>query len=146
MRLALGIIVGLLFIAALAYRIDYFTNGSKQAAAVEAASVPSFTHPEPPLGNNVTDYGPLSITGTAIMDYSAGLPAVSYISYIGQDNKTWTKQLIFMRARGCAPSAGDIPCVPGYPQTAAYPQVQSGQTLTVYGYIRDNRFLVESME
>lgn len=145
MKPLLGILVGLICIAAIAVAIDRVRSNHEQVAAQPAAVVAANTHTEEPLGNAVTDYGPLTISGTAIMDDSSGLPAVPYIKYVGQNGSIWTKQLIFTDPRGCAPSAADIPCVPGYPQTAAYPQIVTGEHITVEGYIRDNRFLVVHM-
>jgi hypothetical protein len=146
MRLLFGFIAGLILIASLAVAINRLrSDNEKDVASTQAASISAYSHTDAPLGNLVTDHGPVTITGTAIMDYSTGLPAVPYIKYIGRNDAVWTKQLIFDEARGCAPSAADIPCVPGYPQKAAYPQISTGQSITVEGYIRDNRFLVERM-
>jgi hypothetical protein len=146
MKVLFGFVIGLILIASMAVAINRLRSSSDEdAAAAQAASVSAYSHTEAPLGNLITDYGPVTITGTAIMDYSTGLPAVPYIKYVGQNDAVWTKQLIFDDSRGCAPTAADIPCVPGYPQKAAYPQISTGQSITVEGYIRDNRFLVERM-
>lgn len=146
MKVLFGFVIGLILIASMAVAINRLRSSSDEdAAAAQAASVSAYSHTQAPLGNLVTDHGPVTITGTAIMDESSGLPAIPYIKYLDRDGKTWTKQLIFDDARGCAPSAADLPCVPSYPQTAAYPEVTTGQPITVEGYIRDNRFLVERM-
>jgi hypothetical protein len=144
MKVLFGLGIGIIFVIALAVRIYYIvTPQSEQAVA--AVALPAYSHVDHPLGNGVTDYGPLAISGTAIMDFSTGLPPVPYISYEGANGDSWTKQLVFKNSRGCAPGAGDLPCSPGYSQLSAYPQVVTGSHITVYGYIRDNRFLVESL-
>jgi hypothetical protein len=112
-----------------------------QPAAV-AVAIPTVSVQKPSATQTA---GYEEITGTAIMDDSAGLPAVPYIKYQPNGQGVITKQLIFVDSRGCYPSAGDIPCVPsaaGY----AYPTLVTGQRIRVEGYLRENRFLVEHIE
>jgi hypothetical protein len=140
----LGILIGAVLLGSIA-SVVHRSGSDENQPQPAAATVPSVTHTAQPLGNDVTDYGPLSLSGTAIMDFSTGKPPVPYIKYESADGDVRTKQLVYLDSRPCAPGAADLPCSPGYPQHAAYPQLVTGSRITVYGYIRDNRFLVEEL-
>ena len=111
--------------------------------AAVAVAVPTVTLPEKPTTAQTAGYE--EITGTAIMDTSAGLPAVPYVKYQPSGQGIITKQLIFADSRGCYPSAGDLPCVP-LAGSYNYPVLTTGEQIKVDGYLRDNRFLVEHIE
>lgn len=96
-------------------------------------------------GTGPQAYGPYTISGTAILDYSHGTPPVPFIEYLNVRNATTTKQLVYYGARACNPNAGDIPCVPPYSASDGYPTVLNGEPLTVTGYLYEDRFLVTSM-
>ena len=96
-------------------------------------------------GTGPQAYGPYTISGIAILDYSHGIPPVPFIGYLDMHNATSTKQLVFYAARACNPNAGDIPCVPPYSATDAYPSVTNGERITATGYIYEDRFLVTSI-
>ncbi len=87
-----------------------------------------------------------TIHGTAVLDYSSGIPAVPFIRYMDESNRVATKQLTFLDARGCAPGAGDLPCVPGYSGSSGYPKISDGEAITVTGYFYENRFVLTSLE
>ncbi|MES2225209.1 MAG: hypothetical protein V4480_00170 [Patescibacteria group bacterium] len=89
--------------------------------------------------------GYVEVQGTALMDTSSGLPAVPFIQYINTAHGVATKQLIFADSRGCAPSAGDIPCV-STPTMSAYPSLTTGQRIAVKGYVKEDRLLVYDIQ
>ncbi len=141
MKWFLVLLAALIFAGAVIVRVQggFSASASRSAASSQAAGValadaaPAYTAEQ-------------TLTGTAIMDVSTGLPAVPFIQYADRKGRTATKQLIFADARGCLPSAGDIPCVPGYPVRSAYPSLTTGEPIRVTGYMVENRFLITSFE
>jgi len=133
--------VVLLVLAILVVRT--FISGARYAVAAAADGVHTGNFSVGGIGPQM--YGPYTIHGTAIMDASHGIPAVPFIEYLNAKNATTTKQLVYYGARACNPAAGDIPCVPTYAINGAYPQVTTGQSITVTGYIYEDRLLVTSM-
>jgi hypothetical protein len=124
---------------------SYHPSLATTAAAVVLA--PTKVIAPPPtdtiaLSSSPTKDTYIEVTGTALMDTTAGLPAVPFIQYITTDHSLVTKQLIFANSRGCAPTAGDIPCVPSYSADSAYPDLTTGERISVKGYIRSDRLLV----
>lgn len=115
--------------------------GRLPAAAVVSLSAPTVSISAPTTAQTS---GYEEITGTAIMDTSAGLPAVPYVAYQPAGQGTITKQLIFADSRGCYPSAGDLPCAPTR-DTYAYPVLETGQRIQVTGRLFENRFLVDTI-
>src|SRR5690242_8075268 len=115
MKIAIVILAALFVISGLAtWARGAFVHHTDLTAAV---SMPVVRTPGTPLE---TDSDVLSLSGIAIMDTSGGTPAVPYIQYTNASGNIATKQLIFADARGCLPTAGDIPCVPGRSVNAAY--------------------------
>jgi len=137
---SIGMFVVLLLVAAAA--VVWLRAKVAPVPAAVSLAVPTVSVSEKPTTAQTSGYE--EITGTAIMDDSAGLPAVPYIKFQPAGQGMLTKQLIFTDSRGCYPSAGDIPCVPsaaGY----AYPAIKTGQQIRVTGWLRENRFLVENI-
>jgi len=133
--------VVLLIVAFIVVRGLLSGAGYVLAAGVGAAHSGAFTVG----GDTPKEQGPYTLHGTAIMDVSNGIPAVPYIQYIDTNHATSTKQLVYMDARACAPGAGDYPCAPSYSASSGYPQLTTGEAITVTGYIYENRFLVISL-
>lgn len=117
--------------------------GTRYAVAAAADDIPRGTFSIGGPGPRA--YGPYTISGTAILDYSHGTPPVPFIEYLNTHNATTTKQLVYYGARACNPNASDIPCVPPYSATDGYPAVANGERITVTGYLYEDRFLVTSM-
>lgn len=133
--------VALLIVAFVVVRGFLGGAGHVLAAGVGAAQSGTYT-----IGGSAPrEQGPYTIYGTAIMDTSHGIPAVPYIQYVDTNHTTSTKQLVYMDARACAPGAGDYPCAPSYSAKDGYPQLTTGDAITVTGYIYENRFLITSL-
>lgn len=120
-----------------------FVYGARYAvaAAVSEAHEGSFSIG----GSGPQMYGPYTIHGTTILDYSHGTPPAPYIEYLDTHNATSTKQLVYYGARACNPNAGDFPCVPPYAATDGYPSLSYGERITATGYIYEDRFLITSI-
>ncbi len=138
MKAILYVGIGILIFAIAVPFALRIARGSAGAAAVglglPAASSTVST------ANLPDDY--VEIEGTALLDTTSGTPAVPFIVYSDANGRTRTKQLIFINERGCLPNAGDIPCVPDYPVSSAYPKLTDGQGIIAEGYIRNDRLLV----
>lgn len=120
-----------------------FWYGTRYTIAAAAGSVHAGTFNVGGIGPQA--YGPYTISGIAILDYSHGIPPVPFIEYLNVQNATSTKQLVYYGARACNPNAGDIPCVTPYSASDGYPSVKNSERITVTGYIYEDRFLVTSM-
>lgn len=129
-----------IFLLAVAGIVVWAWNFNAPERTVEARLPASVVAPIP--YDVVGDRGPYTIEGTAIMDTSTGEQAVPFIMYTDEKGRIRTKQLIYADMRGCLPNAGDIPCVPTYPQESAYPELSTGMPITATGYIREDRFLL----
>jgi hypothetical protein len=147
----IGVVIAFVAIGAALHYLSIAGAQSSVVAAVAAAplgvvNVAQTTATALPVGTGVLkDSDTVTLHGTAIMDTTSGTPAVPFISYMDAKNHLATKQLIFIDSRGCLAGAGDLPCVPSYPENSAYPQLTSGEKITVTGYIREDRFLITSM-
>jgi hypothetical protein len=86
----------------------------------------------------------VDMTGTVLLDESGGTP-VPYIQYVDNNHHVMTKQLIYSGMRGCAASAGDLPCVDTN-QALAYPQYPTGTAIRVRGLHVENRILVYQVD
>lgn len=138
MKAVLYVGIGILILAvALSFALR-MVRGSTGAAAVGLGTPAALTTVSTA---NLPD-GYVEIEGTALLDTSSGMPAVPFIMYTDANGRTRTKQLIFVNERGCLPNAGDIPCVPDYPVSSAYPKLTTGQRIIAEGYIRNDRLLV----
>jgi hypothetical protein len=135
-----ALLLGIVLVISIAIFAHRYAPTEMQVAAA-AESTCSFTLREGYDRNTL-----MRFSGTAQMDTSTGLPAVPYIWYRDECGRTWSKQLIYANMRGCAAGAPDMPCVPGYPQTRAYPQLETGQTITAEGYVHEHRLIVTSLE
>lgn len=122
-----------------------FWNGSASAAVI---TIPRMSfHSDGAFGTTTSrTLQKVTIDGTVIIDRSSGLPNVPYIKYTDQNGRLATKQLIYAGERGCSPTSGDLPCVPGYPADAAYPQLNDGQHISAQGYVYANRLLVTAIQ
>lgn len=143
MKTLAAVVLGIFAVVAVFALVrQYYGNASGAAAAALPAITGPVAVPPQPV---VVDQGPLMLEGTAVMDDSSGLPVVPYIRYTDAKGHARTKQLIFDDVRGCNPGAGDFPCVPSYSVTRPYPQLVTGERIRVEGYIRENRFLVDTL-
>jgi hypothetical protein len=84
------------------------------------------------------------------MDASQGTPAVPYVMYYTPKGRIITKQLVYQGVRLCNPAALDMPCVPQTlvfddRNTRGYPALTNGMHIQVYGYVDENRFVVDRL-
>lgn len=80
-----------------------------------------------------------TLEGAVIFSERGGRP-VPYIEY-RHEGSVRTKQLIFNHGRGCQPSAGDLPCAPGF--EAPVPDLSYGERIRVRGTILGDQIIVE---
>lgn len=139
------VILGIVAISAIVVFFRSYHPGTPTTAAVVLAPSPIATNTSD-ANNRVDSNSYLSVEGTALMDTSAGLPAVPFIQYVTNDHTLVTKQLIFANSCGCSPNAGDLPCVPPYGTDSAYPDLTTGERIAVKGYVRADRFLVYEID
>ena len=96
------------------------------------------------VGNAIQsgDDGPATLEGTVI--YDGSIPPAAYVEYRLAGGEIRTKQLIYRNARGCVPSAADIPCA--LPNQNGTPDLASGDRIRVTGTILGDQILIDGLE
>ncbi|HYE23239.1 MAG TPA: hypothetical protein VEA92_02175 [Candidatus Paceibacterota bacterium] len=79
-----------------------------------------------------------------VVRYQSNTTPIYYLLYETQGHRFVRKELRFTEERGCAPSAGDLPCV--YPSGENTLPVPIGSHVRVSGVLDAQRILVESLE
>jgi hypothetical protein len=113
-----------------------------RSADESVAAGPRITLPSVSLSPQPFMQGPVTLTGTVLIDRNSGYPYAPYIKYTDEKGRTRTKQLVYYGVRGCNPNAGDFPCVPSYPTDYGYPKVEDGSPIRAEGYLNDDRLIV----
>ena len=138
------VLIGIVIISAMVVFFRSYYPGSSAVAAIALAPTIKLATTTASVSADLlpTEDTYVELEGRALMDTTSGLPEVPFIQYVARDHMLVTKQLIYANSRGCSPNAGDIPCVPSYATNTAYPELTTGERISVKGYIRADRLLV----